>query len=155
MTLLTGPEFRGKLWTVKKAWRPERGGQQSKSNGGIKVAEVTLKSLESAKVSIMFQVPIPVKVQLDNEAEELGIGTAALVRQIVAEHYGIAVEAVHKGRARKYASDEERKEAQKNRDKARRDLIKELLEKFKEGGADAASDLLEQLNSQAEDNDGQ
>lgn len=114
------------------------------------MSPVTLKSLESAKVSLMMQLPLTLKSKLDKEAEQLEIGSASLARQIIAEHYGETVEDIHRGRAKVYNTPEERRNAQKARDKARRDLVKQLMDAYNEGGESAAQELLNQLQAEAD-----
>lgn len=117
------------------------------------MAKVTLKSLDNAKVSVMVQLPIPLKVALDNEADKLDIGPANLMRRILAGHYDMDVEDSRRGRAASGLTDEEKKERQKAKDKQRRELINQLLEQYRKGGEASAIGLLEQMKAQADSDD--
>ncbi len=88
---------------------------------------------------MMFNLPIGLKVEIEKRAEQDGLTASALVRKAIADVVGFELP-VGLSRAKKYGSDEERKAAQKSRDKARRDLIKDLLAKYRAGELDLDGD---------------
>ena len=81
---------------------------------------------------MMFNLPVSLKAAIEAHAEKEGLTSSALVRQAIAATVGYELPE-GMGRAKKYATEDERKAAQKDRDKARRDLIKDLLEKYRKG----------------------
>jgi ribosomal protein L14E/L6E/L27E len=84
------------------------------------------------KVSIMFHLPLEMKVELERAAAAEGVSTTAFVRNVLAEKVGFALPAAAaRGGNRKYASAEERIAAQRERDKERRALIKNLLSEYR------------------------
>ena len=83
----------------------------------------------STKVSFMMQIPLDLKNLLIAAAEERNISTSACARQILAEAVDYTLPA-SSGRSRKYANADERKAAQKTRNKARRELVKKLLAEY-------------------------
>jgi len=86
-----------------------------------------------AKVSIMFHLPIEMKVALEKAATEKGMSTTAYVRGVLADNVGYKLPpSAARGGNRKYASPEERIAAQRARDKERRALIKNLLAEYRE-----------------------
>jgi len=85
------------------------------------------------KVSLMFHLPLDMKVQLEKAAAAAGTSTTAFVRNVLAEKIDYELPAAAaSGGGRKYASPEERIVAQKARDKERRSLIKNLLAQYRE-----------------------
>jgi hypothetical protein len=85
------------------------------------------------KAPIMFHVPVEMKVLLEKAAEERNIPLTAFVRATMAEVIGYVLPPSQLGRARKYATIEEREAAQKVRNLERRDTIKALLLKYRAG----------------------
>jgi hypothetical protein len=84
----------------------------------------------------MFHLPLEMKVQLEKAATAAGVSTTAFVRDTLADKVGFTLPpAAAGGGGRKYASPEERIEAQKARDKERRSLIKNLLAQYRDEGA--------------------
>src|SRR3989304_5361662 len=95
----------------------------------IEKMPVTIKGgFANAKTSLMIQLPIPMRVKLEELAEEQGVPTGSLARNLIAESLGFDLPVTQRGRARKYETDEARKAAQQARDKARRDNLKQGLE---------------------------
>jgi hypothetical protein len=85
------------------------------------------------KVSLMFHLPLEMKVALEKAATAEGKSTTAYVRGALADLVGYTLPpAMERGGGRKYASPEERIAAQKARDKERRALIKNLLAEYRE-----------------------
>lgn len=81
--------------------------------------------------SIMVHITPEFKEALKEAADEQDVPLVAFVRQTLADRIGFTGKIARETRrVRKYASEEERHEAQKARSKARRDLIKQLLEKY-------------------------
>lgn len=83
------------------------------------------------KTTIMFHLPIPMKVAVDEAAEKRGVPSSAFIRQVLADAVNYKLLPTDMSRARKYATVEEREAARKEREKDRRDLIKQLLADFR------------------------
>jgi len=85
------------------------------------------------KASLMFHMPVEMKAELENAARAAGQSTTAFVRDALADKigYDLPPATSRGGGGRKYASPEERIAAQKDRDKARRALIKNLMDEYK------------------------
>lgn len=81
---------------------------------------------------MMFNLPVALKAAIETHSEKEGITASALVRQAIAAVVGFDLPEGF-SRAKKYASEEERVAAQKERDKTRRNLIKDLLERYRKG----------------------
>lgn len=96
---------------------------------------VKAKDLDpNERVSMMFGMPAGLKAKIEEAAEADDLPSAALVRNIVAEHFGYELPVITRGGARKkYASDEEREAARKTKAKGRRNLIRNLLEAYAKG----------------------
>lgn len=100
------------------------------------------------RANVMVQMPLALKVQLEEFCEGKKVPVAGFVRKLVADAVGFTLSPITIGRARKYATVEERIAEQKKRDKKRRALTKILLEKYANGeisiddilGADVAED---------------
>lgn len=81
----------------------------------------------------MIQMPLGLKLELEKYCTEEKMPVAGFVRKLVADAIGFNLPAISIGRARKYATVQERIDAQKLRDKDRRQLTKILLEKYAKG----------------------
>lgn len=91
-----------------------------------------INELDSLSTPIMISVPVGMRLKLEQlaEAEEGNPPLGSFVRDIVAESIGYELES--KGRARKYASDKERKDAAKAKADERRNKVKAILEAQRE-----------------------
>ena len=88
---------------------------------------------------IMITATPEFKAALKAAAETEDMSLSAFSRQILATHIGFQGPLQKETRrVRKYATQEEREAAQKSRNKARRDVIKQLLEKY---GADVKAQI--------------
>jgi len=101
---------------------------------------------ENKNGSIIFTMPMELKAMIENAAKESNKPVGAYVRGRVAELFGYELPATQHGRARKYATVEERLAAQKAKQQERNELIKKLLAEYRaqktgtpEGEAAAAS----------------
>lgn len=117
---------------------------------GNKVMALGMKDPANIATSLMFNLPIGLRVKLEEIAEEKDVTVAALVRSIVAENVGYKL-VVGEGRARKYASEEEKKEAQARKNKARRDKVNKIMELYRKGTLDM--DALSALQADEEDDE--
>lgn len=82
---------------------------------------------------IMFNVPLRMKVAIEQAAEARDLPISGLIRQAVAQFIDFKLSKTEMARARKYATIEERIAAQKVRDQEKHDLIKALLAKYRAG----------------------
>ena len=87
----------------------------------------------ASSTPIMFNVPLKMKVAIEESATEKNIPISALCRQAVAAFIEYKLSKTEMTRARKYATIEERMAAQKVRDAEKRDVIKALLAKYRAG----------------------
>lgn len=85
------------------------------------------------RANIMIQVPIPLKIAIDKHCEELKVPVSGFIRKLIADEVDYVLAPTSIGRARKYASIEDRVAAQKARDKRRKAIVKMLLEKYTKG----------------------
>jgi hypothetical protein len=85
-----------------------------------------------AKVNFVVQVPIEMKAMIEEVAAQSGVPTSSYARRVLADAVGFELTAAQFSRARKYATVEERIAAQKARERDRRDLVKDLLAKYRE-----------------------
>ncbi len=85
------------------------------------------------RTHLVVSIPLGLKIALDKEAAEQQLSTSALVRKQVAEAMAYELPVSVTQRARKYATEEERQAALKQRREERHQLIKALLEKYKSG----------------------
>ena len=85
------------------------------------------------KANIMIQVPIPLKVAIEQHCENHKLPVSGYIRKLIADDLDYTLSAVNIGRARKYATVEERIVAQKSRDKRRKAIVKMLLAKYSAG----------------------
>lgn len=85
------------------------------------------------RANVMVQMPLGLKIELEKYCETEKLPVAGFIRKLVADEIGYSLPAISIGRARKYATVEERMAAQKARDKDRRALTKILLEKYAKG----------------------
>lgn len=85
----------------------------------------------TAKGHLMFSVPPELKAMIQGAAKEKGVSTSGFVRQLVADAVGFKGQLTAGGvHVRKYANEEERKAAQKARERDRRELFKLLLARY-------------------------
>lgn len=86
------------------------------------------------RVQLMFSLPAGLRAIIEQDADKRDLGYATVVRMIVADHYEYELPATErKARASKYATEDERKAAQKERNKERNDTIKKLLDLYNKG----------------------
>lgn len=111
---------------------------------------LSLKDPGNISTSLMFNLPIGLRVKLEEMAEAQDVTIAALVRSIVAEKAGYKLVA-GEGRARKYASEEEKKEAQAKKNKARRDKVNRIMELYRKGTLDM--DALQALQADEDEDE--
>ena len=93
--------------------------------------------MAEVKASLMFHMPVEMKVKLEQAAKAAGLSTTAFVRNIAADKIGYTLPVETQTTGRKYATPEERQAAQKERDKERRALIKDLLNKYREANSES------------------
>ena len=104
------------------------------------------------RVNIMFGMPAGLKALIEEQSDERKIPSAALVREIVANHFSYELPAIQRGGARsKYANDEEREAAKKAKQEERRNLINNLLKLYKDGNL--PDDVMAALKGDDEDED--
>lgn len=104
------------------------------------------------RTSIMFSIPAELKAKIDDAAEGKGQSVAALVRTIVADHFEYVLPDIQRGGARKkYANDEEREAARKEKAEARRVLVNNLMKLYKSGKMDP--EMLAALQADEDDDD--
>jgi hypothetical protein len=89
--------------------------------------------LPEPHANVMVQMPLGLKIELEKYCEDQKIPVSGFIRKLVADEIGFSLPVISIGRARKYATVEERMAAQKERDKTRRTLTKLLLEKYAKG----------------------
>lgn len=111
------------------------------------------------RVSIMVGMPFEMKELLkaaadkaENEDGSTGQPVAEFVRDLLADHLGYTIPQRTSKRVRRYASEEEKKAAQKARGKERRATIKNLLALYKQDPALKAR-LEEQMRAAANGED--
>jgi predicted transcriptional regulator len=94
---------------------------------------------------LMFSLSESLKDALGEYAAEHELSDAAVIRQAIAQYIGFDLSTVEKQprSGRMYASVEERREAQKERNKEKRALVRELLSLAKSGERDKAIAALE------------
>lgn len=95
------------------------------------------------RTQFMIGIPVGLKLKLEAVAKEREISVATIVRNAIAGAVGYTL-APTTERTKKYASEAERKEAQKAKNKERRDLLKVLMQRYKAelagGGAEGVED---------------
>lgn len=102
-------------------------------------------------VPIMFNAPVALKAKIDEESEKRDIPVSALIRQAVAAFLDFKLKPTDLARAKKYATVEERIEAQKKREKERKELINALLAKYRSGAIELTEDDLESDEDEEEE----
>lgn len=108
-----------------------RSGQMAKSS----VAENATDNVNSEKpdrAQVAFGLPTEFKSKLDEIAAGQNKSAAALVREIVAGHYGWDLPEDGRGRHSHYASEEEKKAAQAAAQRERNELMKALMRKYRQ-----------------------
>lgn len=85
------------------------------------------------KANVMIQVPVSLKVALEQYCEVAKVPVSGFIRKLVADAIDYKLPATSVGRSRKYATPEERMAAQKTREKQRKALVKQLLAKYSAG----------------------
>lgn len=104
------------------------------------------------RTSIMFSIPAELKAQIDEAAEAKSQPVAALVRSIVADHFNYTLPDIQRGGARKkYANEEEREAARKEKAEKRRILVNNLMKLYKSGKMDP--EMLAALSADDDDDD--
>lgn len=83
--------------------------------------------------SIMVSVPVEFHGLLAQKAEAEGKTLAGFVRDMLASEFNYTLPPVTRQRARKYASEEERKAAQAENQRQRNALAKRLIEAYRKG----------------------
>ena len=97
---------------------------------------------EKKSGSIIFTVPMELKEKVEAAAKGENKPVGAYVRAKIAELFGYELPATQHGRARKYATVEERVAAQKEKQNERNALIKKLLAEYRAsatGGSETAA----------------
>jgi hypothetical protein len=94
------------------------------------------------KVPIMLSVPISMKLALEDAAKAQSLPTASLARRLVAVGIGYTLPASAQGRARKYATIEEREAARKVRAAEQKATVAAIMKAIREGKLNL-SDYLE------------
>lgn len=97
---------------------------------------------EKKSGSIIFTVPMELKEKVEAAAKGENKPVGAYVRAKIAELFGYELPATQHGRARKYATVEERVAAQKEKQNERNALIKKLLAEYRAsatGGSESAT----------------
>lgn len=110
----------------------------ARSNGAVESVEVSQDP--KAKVPIMFQVPADLKQILEDKASEQETTLSSMIRRLVADYAGYELPKFIRTRAKKYATEEDRIEAQKLAVRERNDTIKKLLKLYRSG--DISPELL-------------
>jgi hypothetical protein len=88
---------------------------------------------EKATAQVAFSLPSEYKDKLEGEAERLGKTSAALVRQLVADHFSWELPESTRGRKANFATPEEKAAAQKKAQAERNALTRALLARFRKG----------------------
>jgi len=86
--------------------------------------------MSEPKVPLMLNVPVSMKAEIDRQATEKGEPASSYARRKLAEAIGFSLSRADVGRARKYATVEERIAAQKARKAERDALIRKLLAEY-------------------------
>lgn len=108
----------------------------------------------SDRVQKMVSLPAELAAMVEKEAEESGLGFATIARLALAERYNyILPPTERKKRISKYATDEEREAAQKQRNAARNDTIKALLKEFRAGNIQLSPEVMASLGADTGDDD--
>jgi len=91
--------------------------------------------------SIIFTMPMELKTKIEEAAKADNKPVGAYVRSRIADLFGYELPATQHGRARKYATVEERIAAQKAKQQERNELIKKLLAEYRtqKAGTEATS----------------
>lgn len=85
------------------------------------------------RTHLVITIPLGLKIALDKRAADSQISTSAMVRNMVAQEFDYTLPDSTRTRARKYATEEERQAALKQRRDERNNLFKALLAKYKAG----------------------
>lgn len=86
------------------------------------------------RVQIMFSLPAGLRALAEKMAEDKDTGLGTVIREAVAAYFEYELPATERRkRASKYASDEERKAAQKEKNKKRNATLNKLLALYKSG----------------------
>ena len=81
----------------------------------------------NARTNFMLGIPVGLKLELEKAAKAKDTSPSAFARKAMADAVGYALPAGSTSRVKKYATEEERKAAQKVKNTERRDLINALL----------------------------
>lgn len=109
----------------------------------------------SDRVQKMVSLPAELAAMVEKEADESGLGFATIARMALAERYNYTLAPTErKKRISKYATDEEREAAQKQRNAARNETIKALLKEFRAGNIQLSPEVMASLNADTDDDDG-
>lgn len=86
---------------------------------------------QSENVSTMFQAPKVLREAIELQAKEKNISVSRWLRDFLADNLGIVLpETVRRARTKKYATEEERKEAYKRKAETQRDVMRKLMERY-------------------------
>lgn len=105
--------------------------------------------MPEARSNVMIQMPIGLKLQLEQHCEELKTPVSGFIRKLIADELDYKLSPTAIGRARKYATIEERIAEQKKRDKRRKDLTKKLLAMYAAGEI-SLDDVVNEVDGTAE-----
>ncbi len=95
--------------------------------------ETMLKDYSTnVRSSIMVTVPLELKQLIEEESERRNTPVSSLVRNWIADAMDYTLPVIERHRATKYASEEERRAAQKQQSRSRQALIKQLLQQYRE-----------------------
>lgn len=100
--------------------------------------------------SLMFNLPIAMRFALEEKAADADVTVAKFVRDIVAEAIGYKLP-VGEGRARKYATEQEKKDAQKAKNQEHRNKVNAIMEAYRKGTLNLES--LEALQPSEDEDD--
>jgi hypothetical protein len=88
---------------------------------------------EKSTTYLMVTLPVKLKALLESAAEAQEKPTAAMAREIIAKALDYQLEPIFRGRAKKYASEEEKKAAVKAKADERRAFINKLMKLYASG----------------------
>lgn len=100
----------------------------------VQISQADIEALKNRNVAILaVNMPPGLRDLIGDAADAAGMSPASFARQKLADIMGFTLPTQSQGRAKKYATEEERIEANKARAKTRRDQTNELLRQLKSG----------------------
>jgi hypothetical protein len=91
-----------------------------------------------SRVNVQVNLPVELKGLVDARAEERGKSTSGWVAALLAREFGYDLPPVTRAKARKYASEEERKQAATERQRQKNAGVIALIEAAKRGEIDTS-----------------